>query len=1110
MANYHLNVKIIQRSKGQNAVASAAYRRAAKLFEEKEGRHYNYTSKPNVIHSELMIPEMAANHLKDLIELHTTDPSKAAEMLWNCIEAGEMRKDSQLAREIEFSLPIELTKDQNIVLAREFIHDQFVLRGMIADWSVHWDEGNPHVHVMLTMRELTPDGFGEKVTAWNKAPLLCEWRLQWAEYANFHLRLHRHDVSIDHRSYQERGIDLVPTVHLGKAVMDMHHRGIDTNLMKEANEICQENLVRIAADPSIILNKLSTQSGTFTDQQLGQELGRYLNDQGQFSHDGQMAQVVLENLKEFEDPLSSLKVLTPDSIAKILTSIEYHESVFTERMLAKAVEPFTQNADQFAKAILQIKTSSDLIHLGAGEDGRDRYTTRKMFRVENEIQHLADVMRDRRHVKVSEGQKNRILEQHQNLTGKRLTEEQRAAVQHILKSSSISCIVGRAGTGKSFSLGTAKGVWEASGLRVQGVTLSGVAADGLSHDSGIPSRTIESFRYAIEKGTLTLNHQDVVVMDEAGMTDSLSMFSVLKTVQEAKAKLVLVGDHAQLQPVGPGASFRALLERLGFAEIQTVYRQHEPWQRAATVHFSSGRVADGLAAYEAHNCIHFATTQDEAQQQLVTDWVKARANGQNDLSQMLVIAHRNKDVNALNTQLRSERVKQGEIAEGYTVRGKHDEMKVAQGDRILFLKNDRRLGVSNGRFATITDVNFTESGRVNTFTIIPDGSERSIVINPDKYRDFAYGYAATVHKVQGKTVDHAFVYAGGSFWNRHLTYVALSRHRESCQLYAAKDSHQSQGLLQRNLGRLAIKDSLLDFSLGFAERRGIDTSGSLERLPLHLGQRLKTWKNKIADHCAWFINPEQQAQECHLMAQEKLKAEQGAKRREDARVVATYVDHNRDVGMAWKSLKSKLEAVGPNDASHESTLLQVALRERGKSAHQIMSNLPLYEKALEIYNLDHQKLKNQSDHYIEKNTMQKREATKGIRSEITMNELLTQYVDMELEQTRLVTTMQSTRLKDPEHARVLSEKAVAHSGSIRVFASNAIQHPEIKSEIEKLKMLRPASLAQRGGFSGIHGRTKAGKWSVEDVQTVLVQLRGKAQELSRSRSEDRDRGGRSH
>ena len=100
---------------------------------------------------------------------------KPLKTLWNLVEACEKRIDAQLAREIEFALPLELNQEQSIQLTRKFIHDQFVLRGMMADWAVHWDTGNPHVHVMLTMRALTDSGFGQKVVVWNNKALLQEW-----------------------------------------------------------------------------------------------------------------------------------------------------------------------------------------------------------------------------------------------------------------------------------------------------------------------------------------------------------------------------------------------------------------------------------------------------------------------------------------------------------------------------------------------------------------------------------------------------------------------------------------------------------------------------------------------------------------------------------------------------------------------------------------------------------------------------------------------------------------------------------------------------------------------------------------------------------------------
>jgi ATP-dependent exoDNAse (exonuclease V) alpha subunit len=274
MAIYHLHAKIIQRSKGKNVVAAAAYRRAAELFDEKEQRMWNYSNKPDVVHSELAVPKDAPLWVQNLVELHSTQPSQAVGYLWNKVDAVEKRIDSQLAREIEFALPIELNLEQNIELARAFIQDQFCLRGMIADWNIHWDKGNPHVHVLLTMRGLIEEGFGKRMLEWNSKVLLHSFREKWAEYANYYLRLHEHSVSIDHRSYQDQGIDLIPTIHQGKAVTDMDRRGISTDIMREANSIRKENLARIAADPTVLFNKLSKQRDSFSGEEISQEVGR--------------------------------------------------------------------------------------------------------------------------------------------------------------------------------------------------------------------------------------------------------------------------------------------------------------------------------------------------------------------------------------------------------------------------------------------------------------------------------------------------------------------------------------------------------------------------------------------------------------------------------------------------------------------------------------------------------------------------------------------------------------------------------------------------------------------------------------------------------------------
>jgi ATP-dependent exoDNAse (exonuclease V) alpha subunit len=164
MAIYHLHVKVIGRKSGSSAVASAAYRSGSRLRDERIDRSHDFSGKRGVVHSEVMLPENAPQGWSD------------RERLWNNVEAGEVRKDAQLAREVEFAIPREMSKTRGIELARDFVRAEFVDRGMIADLNVHWDFGEdgmpkPHAHVMLTMRAVDEKGFGKKVRDWNRTAL---------------------------------------------------------------------------------------------------------------------------------------------------------------------------------------------------------------------------------------------------------------------------------------------------------------------------------------------------------------------------------------------------------------------------------------------------------------------------------------------------------------------------------------------------------------------------------------------------------------------------------------------------------------------------------------------------------------------------------------------------------------------------------------------------------------------------------------------------------------------------------------------------------------------------------------------------------------------------
>ncbi len=219
MAIYYFNASVISRSAGRSATASAAYRAAEKIKDVKTGEVHDYRKKKGVDEKFILAPPVAP--------VWATDRSK----LWNEVERVEYRINSQLAREIQLAIPVELNRNQQIELVKEYAADLFVKEGMIADVAFHELEShNPHAHIMLTMREIDAQGFKKnKNRDWNKRELLGKQREAWSAYANVALEKAGIEEKIDHRTLEEQGINRIPQIHLGSAVTAMMKRGIETD-----------------------------------------------------------------------------------------------------------------------------------------------------------------------------------------------------------------------------------------------------------------------------------------------------------------------------------------------------------------------------------------------------------------------------------------------------------------------------------------------------------------------------------------------------------------------------------------------------------------------------------------------------------------------------------------------------------------------------------------------------------------------------------------------------------------------------------------------------------------------------------------------------------------
>jgi Ti-type conjugative transfer relaxase TraA len=366
----------------------------------------------------------------------------------------------------------------------------------------------------------------------------------------------------------------------------------------------------------------------------------------------------------------------------------------------------------------------------------------------------------------------------------------------------------------------AREAWELAGYRVIGGTLAGKAAEGLQKEAGIESRTLASWELRWKDGRDVLTDRTIMVIDEAGMVASKQMAFFVETAVRMGAKLVLIGDPEQLQPIEAGSAFRAIVERIGYAELETIYRQKDAWMRAASLDLARGRIDAAIKTYAAKGKVIGENLKGEAIDKLIADWDRSY----DPAKTALILAHLRRDVRDLNERAREALIKRGVIETGHAFRTEDGVRQFAAGDQLIFLKNDSALGIKNGMLARVIEA---APGRI-VAEVGEGDARRRVQVEQRTYRNIDHGYATTIHKSQGATVDRVQVLASLSL-NRHLTYVAMTRHREDVTLYYGKRSFAMAGGLSKVLERRDAKETTLDYSggrfyaqaLSFANSRGL-------------------------------------------------------------------------------------------------------------------------------------------------------------------------------------------------------------------------------------------------------------------------------------------------
>ena len=501
---------------------------------------------------------------------------------------------------------------------------------------------------------------------------------------------------------------------------------------------------------------------------------------------------------------------------EMLARLTQQASTVTEWQMRAAVMQEAQgkmSLEGAEKYLDELKASELTIEL-RDADGRTHYTSTELAQIERELGERAAAMHaEHTHPVTTEALRGA-------LEARTMSEQQKDALRHLTSPERIAIAEGAAGAGKSYLMDAAREAWERSGYNVVGMALAGKAAEGLQNASGIESRTVAASLLMLDKQNLQMDSKSIVVVDEAGMLGSRQMQALQAHIDRAGAKLVLVGERAQLQPIDAGGALRAQIQALGERSVCTlneIRRQQSAAERASGELQATGEGAAERAMVMNARSGHYTQVIEHLENngRLVTTaggeaTAKAMASGV-----VADLAAGKTSVALVETRAEVERINEiaraGARAAGLlsgadrSYATEAGERQFATGDRLIFRKNDGQLDVKNGTTGTVEHVS------ADRLSVKLDETGRRVDVDLREYKHVDLAYAYTVHRAQGITVDRAH-YAPGGMTARELAYVALSRHRETgangVRMYVAQGADRAE--LAKRMGRAEGKALVSD------------------------------------------------------------------------------------------------------------------------------------------------------------------------------------------------------------------------------------------------------------------------------------------------------------
>ena len=829
MAICHFRYHQVTRTKGMSLMSHMAYIMRKKLTDARTGMTFDYTGKGA---AEIMVfcPDNAPVWMKDVENVEKRVnffERKEDEIIYkrykDPAEKDKVLNSACMAQTFEFSLQNELTKEQNLEIVENYIEKNFTSRGLVVECAIHWENGQPHVHLGVYARGVKEGEALRKGKEFNRIdeelgiPLFSKQGLEYlrksyVEETNLVLKKYGHEVQLDHRSYKDRGLDLVATKHVGVYASKYLRNGEVSEIASKNEDIRRENFIRMLNDPSVLVKKVAQERTVFTKSDLMAEIFKLV--------EGDDVSYVALSQKVTHYMDSSL----PISFGKeVVGSNIKFESDDVLRQLER-------NAELFLAKV--IGGDYSLVSAGQSIVGESVYTSRERMEYERDTEARIVRMSGRDLIgHLDEKVVNKQLSICAREDGfVHYSEEQLAAIGELTSGGQLQVLRGRAGTGKTTVLKPVVRAYEEVGYRVIGCSFQSRVQEQLQREVGMSSATIDALfkrwheydklvsggfsgqsgKYAQQKlarlEPWQLTSKSVLVVDEGAMVEFNKWSLLLKRAEAVGAKVIDLHDRKQIKPVY-GQDISGLLEKhvRKDIELREIHRQRVGWMKEASALANDHRFSEALLMYDDHGLVKYENTFAELKESAFKHYMELSDGSNND---NYIITKRNEDNRELNGKIYDAFRKRGEFSNltkivitDYTT-GQKQELEFGVGCKVILRQNDSNWhtsivgdskqdiagirdtfgnGVSNGSFGIIESI---DSNKHVMQVRLRD--DRLVEFDYTNYDKFNYGWSITPNNAQGMGAEKVLPLLRDTDSLGDVV-VPLTRHKQYMKVFLAKE-----------------------------------------------------------------------------------------------------------------------------------------------------------------------------------------------------------------------------------------------------------------------------------------------------------------------------------